>query len=1014
MHKSTLSAFVLISIGLLAGPSVAQDRLPVKSGSAPFGGTMQPADWVKPFVPSAPQPKLIEHGSRWPTLPVVAETAPLDTPPTPAPRQSSGANPLTLPVIQANRTVKFAGQFRSTVSEPATSQFGNTLFYTHNWDAAISTNGGLAWTRRDPRRLPTVDGGFCCDQYTIHVPTPGREMTLWLLQYGYGSATQKNVQRICVYRSEADLRRGAVWWWDFSPSLFGFSATHWLDFPHMAYGSNYAYATSNVFKRNSNGSNTYAGSVCYRMSLADLKTKTGSLPFTYLAKGASSWTWRLAQGIKGTAYWWELTNSANGRLYWWPETATTITSRSIAIASYAYATGAVSRDKSGRNFMGRADSRPLAGWVGKGVIGFAWMAGAKAGRPHPYTRFIRFSESTKNRINEIDVWNAAGCWAYPATGVNSRGDVGGVIAYGQSDRYPGTTCWIMDPTDPSPVQNALYFASGAGGPLDNSWGDYMTVVPHPKYPGSWIGTGMSLDSTNGYDSNQIPRFVWFGRAADLQVKPDLTPTSLTASTTSLQPLAFVQLYSNVLNDGPGASTSAAWIGWYLSDDAVIATNDRLLGTTAMQAQAAHTGRLYQRTVQVPGNATPGLCYLGVYADHTNQNAEEFESNNTRAMPVVCKAPLADLMVSALQVTPTTFKRAQSIAVQSIVRNSGSAASTACTSAYYVSLDSLITTTDLLLTTFSTPAIAPQSTAPLDSRSTLVPRTAPLGPCYVGAYADTLNSVVESSDTNNYRSQGVVCEEGLPDLQISKISADATATGGSAILVGVTTANPGVGPAPASVTGVLLSTSATISVSDELLGSFDIGPLGSGQTATRASRFTVPRCYAPSKGYIGAWADVTSVVTEQSEVNNTGVSTVVAIAPYSGNGRYLEWQGRLGTAGVSSYAAAEFKLADGPRSASMCIVAPQHAGDFHVLFWSASRTVALDPLSDFSFRFANTKVLKGFLGFMPASGRSYPSQNLPKLLGVPRIQIFTHSAWFDAGLTTFKGFGSNQAEAFVSS
>ncbi|MCA8969360.1 MAG: hypothetical protein KDC95_06235 [Planctomycetes bacterium] len=1020
LRTAFASSFLFVCFpGLCHGALAAQgqqEQLEAKSGVVHRAGSMKAVDWTKPFVPAASQPKPIQHGNPWPVLPTVAETAPLRTPATPAPAlDPRNPKPLgLLPHIQANRDVTFTGQFRSTVSEPTTSQWGNTLFYTHNWDAATSTNGGLSWSRRDPRRLPSIDGGFCCDQYTIHVPTLGNEMTLWLLQYSYSQTTQRNTQRICVYRSEDSLRSGALVWWDFDPSLFGFSAKHWLDFPHMSYGDRFAYATSNVFLRNANGTDSYAGSVCFRMLLSDLKTQNVSLPFSYVVQGTTASTWRLAQGIKATAYWWEILNSATGRLYWWPENSSTVTRRQIAMFSFNFASGSVSLDKSGRNFMGRADSRPLAGWVARGVIGFAWMAGPSTNRPHPFTRFIELSEANKTRIQEIDIWNPAGCWAYPAVGVNQRGDVGGVMTYGQSDRYPGSTCWIMDATDPSPVQNALYFANGAGGPSQNDWGDYMTVEPHPKYPNSWIGTGMALNSTNGFGSNQIPRFVWFGRTADLQVKPDLVPTSLTASTTNLQPLAFLQLYANVTNEGPGASTSAASIGWYLSTDSVISTNDTLLGQTTMQAHSAYASHLYTTTVRVPATAQPGTCYLGVYADHTNANAEEFESNNTRALAVMCKAPLADLMVSTFLVTPTTFQRGQQVGVETIVFNAGNIASTACTSAYYLSQDSLITTSDQLLATFTTPAIGAQSIAPTDKRSIQIPTSAPLGTCYVGAYADTLNTVVESSDTNNYASRIATCQDGTPDLAILSVTADATAVGGALFGMPITTENRGTGVAPASVTGVLLSNDLTISTMDTLLGKQQIPSLDPGRTSTQTSRFVLPRSFGQSTGYVGAWADVDGSVTELSETNNTLASSAVAITPFAGSGRDLEWIPRIGTAATTASGPATFQLGAGPRNAAMCVVAPSHVGEYHVLFWSGSKTVAIDPLSEFSFRFANTNVLPGFLGFVKASGRSYPEQNLPQILGLPKIQVFTFSAWFDASFTTFLGFGTSSTEAFVGS
>lgn len=1001
----------------LCGTLNSQDTVEAKSGIVPLAGKMSPHDWVKPFVPAAPQPKIVKHGDAWPVLPDGEETPPVKTPETVAPPLVGNMGPQALlPVLKSNRTVSFSGQSRSTVSEPATSQWGNTVLFTHNWDAAVSSNGGTTWTRRDPRRFATIDGGFCCDQYTVHVPVSGKQVTLWLLQYGYSSTTRKNVQRIAVYRSESELQNGTVRYWNFAPANFGYSATHWLDFPHMSYGNNYAYATTNVFRRNSNGTNTFAGSVCWRMSLTNLKTATGSLPFQYIKRTSGAATWRLAQGIKNTAYWWQLETTSRGRLYWWPENSNSISSKTIGVSSFTYITTAVSRDKSGRNFMGRASTRPLAGWVGKGVIGFGWNCMNRSGRPQPYTRFVRISESSKNKIGDYDVWNSSGCWSYPAVGVNARGDLGGVISYGQSDRYPGVCAWISDPTDTGLVANARYFATGAGGPSRNAWGDYMTVAPHPKLRNSWIGTGMAMNSTAGGNTNQIPRYVHFGRSGDVVTKPDLTVTALTSTTTSLRPLSAVTLRATVKNQGLASNTTAAYVGYYLSTNSIISTGDTFLGNLRMVAQSTNVSRVYSRTVTIPGNATPGVCYLGAYADYTARNAEELEGNNTRALRATCLTPYADLQVSGFQASPTTFKRGQRVSVQAIVRNAGNKASPACSSGYYLSTDAIITTSDRLLGVFTTPALNPNSSSTSSVASVVIPTNSPLGRCYLGAYADRLNRVVESSNRNNYRSLSVVCQDGTPDLWISALTASGTASGGGTIVVRSTTANRGTGIAPASTTGIFLSTNSTISVGDTLLAVYGVASLNPNTSSTRSTSYLVPRCYTSRTGYIGAFADVTTSVTELSETNNTRATTAVTITPYAGSGRYVEWRARVGTAALSAYGAASFRLVSGPRSANMCVVAPRNVGDWHLLLWSATPSpgISIDALTNMSLGLINGPLLPGFLQRVPASGRTYPTTNMPNVSGIGLLRIYTHSAWFDAGLTTFKGFGSNSAAALVRS
>ena len=1008
----------LLCTGLLALLSRAELRAQetqihqVEHGVVHVGGTIDPEDLTKPFLPSAPQPKVEpKHGSN--PLPEGPLTGPVLTPETVAPAEAVGPQLLT-PVVRRNTQMTFTGQSRSTVSEPTCAQWNNTILYTHNWDAAVSTNGGTSWTRRDPRAFSSIDGGFCCDQWTVYAPWSGRDLCAWLLQYVYSTSTQKNTQRIVIYNSEDRMRSGAAYWYDFNPQMFGWSATHWLDFPHMIYSTNYLYMTSNVFKYVNSSTSNYAGAVCWRISLTQLKAG-GSVNFSYWKRESGARTWRLAEGSRTTAYWWQLESTSQGRLYSWTD-AGTVSSYLISLSSFTFITNATSLDLGGRNFMGRADTRPLAGWVGKGVIGFGWNCMPRSGRAQPYTRFVRINESTKAKIDDVDIWNSAGCWSYPATAVNARGDIGGVISYGQSDRYPGVVCWITDPTDTGLVSNSIYFASGSGGPSRNSWGDYMSVARHPKYPNSWIATGMAMNSTTGADTNQIPRYVWFGRSADVAVLPDLTPTTLTSSTTSLNPLSSITVTSTLLNQGEGASTSSGTVGFYLSTNDIISTGDTLLGTLALVAQSSHTSRSYSRTVTVPASATPGTCWLGSYADNGAAQSEENEGNNTRALQVTCITPIADLQVQAFQASPTTFRRSDSVAVQAIVRNAGNLASPACTSGFYLSTDSVIATTDTLLRTWTTPAIAALSSAATYQNSVVIPVTSPIGSCYLGAYADTTNTVAESSNTNNYRAQQVVCQDGIPDLVISSITAGASGIAGGTISVSVTTANTGTGIAPTSTTGVLMSTNTTISSADDILGVYSVASLNPNQTSTRGASYTLPRCFTASTAYIGAWADVNSAITELNESNNTRASAAVVFTPYSANGRYVEWRGGVGSAALGPYATAQFTLVAGPRTANMCVVAPTNIGDWHLLLWSGNPypNLTIDAFTDLSLGLLNGPILPGHLARIPASGRTFPAMSLPNVGGVSLLTIYTHSAWFDGGFTTFKGLGSNSARMQIRS
>jgi hypothetical protein len=63
--------------------------------------------------------------------------------------------------------------FTSIVNEPSVGNDGNVVFYSGNWYAAISTDGGNTFNFFNPFTGPgpSVNGGFCCDQIVISDPS---------------------------------------------------------------------------------------------------------------------------------------------------------------------------------------------------------------------------------------------------------------------------------------------------------------------------------------------------------------------------------------------------------------------------------------------------------------------------------------------------------------------------------------------------------------------------------------------------------------------------------------------------------------------------------------------------------------------------------------------------------------------------------------------------------------------------------------------------------------------------
>ena len=132
--------------------------------------------------------------------------------------------------------------------------------------------------------------------------------------------------------------------------------------------------------------------------------------------------------------------------------------------------------------------------------------------------------------------------------------------------------------------------------------------------------------------------------------------------------------------------------------------------------------------------------------------ETNETNNCRASTITVRVTgMPDLIVSSLGNPPVSVARGSSFTVTDTTRNQGGAVAGASTTRYRLSTNNVILGTDPLLTgSRALPTLATNSNSTGSVRVT-VPTTIPLGTYFLGACADSLGVVTESSEANNCRS-----------------------------------------------------------------------------------------------------------------------------------------------------------------------------------------------------------------------------------------------------------------------
>ncbi len=157
----------------------------------------------------------------------------------------------------------------SNVGEPSTAISGQVVFFTGNWYAANSPDGGNKFRYLDPatvfKQFDPPGSQFCCDQVVNYIPQI--DTFVWLLQYGPESGD--NIQRL-AFAQTADVVQGKWRLVDITTQNLDVRGA-FMDFPDLAVGANFLYVTTNIF-----GPGNKVGSAVVRLPISGIKCFRGT------------------------------------------------------------------------------------------------------------------------------------------------------------------------------------------------------------------------------------------------------------------------------------------------------------------------------------------------------------------------------------------------------------------------------------------------------------------------------------------------------------------------------------------------------------------------------------------------------------------------------------------------------------------------------------------------------------------------------------------------------------------
>jgi uncharacterized repeat protein (TIGR01451 family) len=328
----------------------------------------------------------------------------------------------------------------------------------------------------------------------------------------------------------------------------------------------------------------------------------------------------------------------------------------------------------------------------------------------------------------------------------------------------------------------------------------------------------------------------------------------------------------------GSNNAAAFsLGWYLSPDLGITTNDQRIGTRNIGFLAAGASVTNILTVAIPLTNRPGLYYLGCVADYPNAIPEVSETNNIlrgNSIQITVGPDIAMTRVTG----PVRGSPGSYMLLTNVVSNVGTAPPSTFSVGFYLSADPDITTSDTRIGTRNVATLLP-GTNSTSVVTVTISATFPKGTYYLGAIADFLNVVQEISETNNTFVIGSPIEilNGF-DLITSDVRGPTNSYTGATLLLTNMAQNIGIDNVGTFTVGLYISTDPNITTNDTRIGTRSVvGGLQPNGRSNNATSVTIPVTNAPGLYWFGAVADHNNLLPEPNETNNYSLGNAVSIA-----------------------------------------------------------------------------------------------------------------------------------------
>ncbi|TNE45310.1 MAG: hypothetical protein EP343_27235 [Deltaproteobacteria bacterium] len=393
--------------------------------------------------------------------------------------------------------------------------------------------------------------------------------------------------------------------------------------------------------------------------------------------------------------------------------------------------------------------------------------------------------------------------------------------------------------------------------------------------------------------------------ADLRVENvTITPTTISAGST------FTVSY-RIYNAGRASATTYFDTRIYYTATNTSTTSisgDTYLNNEYRITSLGASQRSPQRTVTVtlPANAKVGTGYIKIFTDYNNRIYEYSSANNNNIYrgTITVNPPTPDLQVTGavIPLEGNTISQNGFFQGKITIKNNGRGFSTNFTVKYFYCSTSSSASCSLDLgeevITYDFPL---NGSLTYTTKKLLLPSSTATGTRYIQVSVDHKKEINEFNEGNNTFLDSISIVTARPELKLSQFKVQPNSVfAGVPINISFQVANTGGADATNAVVRFYFSKDATITTSDTYLpGSEKKLSIQRGQvSAVTNVVVSTPSSLPLGPGYIGAFVDPTSAITEVNETNNTETASILITGVVDLAAQSLSSTAQVGTAGGS--------------------------------------------------------------------------------------------------------------------